>query len=98
MSTPQVLTSAQVAERLNLTTAAFHKRHRILREQHGFPPPVPGLGYRYDPEAITAWLARQRQAADPVPAPAPAAANDAAPVDWSEVLAKRAAALAAGRR
>jgi len=50
---------AQVAERLAMSPAAFAARRRRLEEDHGFPPPVPGLGRRWDPQAIEAWLARQ---------------------------------------
>jgi hypothetical protein len=51
--------AAQVADRLAMTPAAFCARRRRLEEDHGFPPPVPGLGRRWNPAAIEAWLAQQ---------------------------------------
>jgi hypothetical protein len=51
--------AAQVADRLAMTPAAFNARRRRLEADHGFPPPVPGLGRRWNPAAIEAWLAAQ---------------------------------------
>lgn len=65
--------AAQVAERLALTPAAFCQRRRQLEDRHGFPPPVPGLGRRWNPAAIEAWLAQQ---AGGVPDPAAATPED----------------------
>jgi hypothetical protein len=50
----------QVAEALGLTPGAFSARRRRLEEEHGFPPPVAGVGRRWDPAAIEAWLDAQR--------------------------------------
>jgi predicted DNA-binding transcriptional regulator AlpA len=86
---PQVLTIPQVAATLGLTTAAFYKRHHKLREQHGVPPPLPGLGHRWDPAAIAAWIGRQ---GNPTAAETPPPAND---IDvWQQRLDERAARLA----
>jgi hypothetical protein len=49
--------AAQVADRLAMTPAAFNARRRRLEADHGFPPPVPGLGRRWNPAAIEGWLA-----------------------------------------
>jgi predicted DNA-binding transcriptional regulator AlpA len=51
--------AAQVAERLAMTPAAFRQRRRRLETDHGFPSPVPGLGLRWNPVSIEAWLARE---------------------------------------
>lgn len=51
--------AAQVAERLAMTPGAFCQRRRRLEAEHGFPAPVPGLGRRWNPAAIEAWLAVQ---------------------------------------
>jgi hypothetical protein len=51
--------AAQVADRLAMTPAAFNARRRRLEADHGFPPPVPGLGRRWNPAAIEGWLASQ---------------------------------------
>ncbi len=84
-----VLTTAEVAARLGMSVPTFHRRQAALKREHGFPGPVPGLGHRYDPEAIRAWLARKRQPDTPAPVQAENTAND-----WSTVLAERAARLA----
>jgi predicted DNA-binding transcriptional regulator AlpA len=58
-----LLTAHQVAELLALGgPRSFAQRRRRL-EGLGFPPPVPGLGRRWDPAAIAAWLAAKRGAA-----------------------------------
>jgi predicted DNA-binding transcriptional regulator AlpA len=58
-----LLTAHQVAMALALDSAlSFHRRRRALEADHGFPEPVPGLGLRWDPAAIEAWLARRRGA------------------------------------
>ena len=73
---------------LGLSYAAFTKRHRVLREQHAFPLPLKGLGHRWDPEAIAAWITCQRHAE-----PAAQQANDDDD-EWGRTLDKRAAQLA----
>jgi hypothetical protein len=63
---PQALwQAAQVAERLAMTPAAFRQRRRRLEEVHGFPAPIAGLGQRWHPAAIEAWLARRSGGAGP---------------------------------
>lgn len=74
----------QVAERLAISPAAFRQRRRRLEEEHGFPPPVPGLGRRWNPAAIEAWIA---QATGGIP--------DSLPVSAEDILISRARALAA---
>lgn len=76
---------AQVADRLALTPAAFRARRRRLEADHGFPPPVPGLGLRWDGLAVEAWLARNRDQAGSI----------CQPVSVEDVLIARARALAA---
>ena len=84
---PQVLTCSQVAQLLNMKLPTFYPRQRSLIEVHGFPPPVPGLGRRWDPQAIAAWIARQ---SGTTAAPTPAANEDD---DWAAKLDGRAAAF-----
>jgi hypothetical protein len=62
----RLLTAHQVAEILALDgPRAFAQRRRRLEEEHGFPPPVPGVGQRWDPLAIEAWRRRIRGEAAP---------------------------------
>lgn len=83
----QLLTLHQVAVLLGLPGArSLVARRRQLEEEHGFPPPVPGLGLRWDPVAIDAWLARHR----------PAEATPAATAEAILVQRARAMAGAAG--
>lgn len=57
----RLLTAHQVAELLALDgPRAFAQRRRRLEAEHGFPPPVPGVGQRWDPLAIEAWRRRIR--------------------------------------
>jgi predicted DNA-binding transcriptional regulator AlpA len=76
--------AAQVADRLGISPAAFAQRRRRLEDDHGFPPPVPGLCRRWNPAAIEAWLARQ---AGGIP--------DSLLVDPENILIARARAMAA---
>lgn len=83
----QLLTAHQVAMTLALDSAmSFHRRRRCLEAEHGFPAPVPGLGLRWDPAAIDAWLGRQRGAA-------PAAADEGV----ESLLVARARAIGEAR-
>lgn len=58
----RLITATQVADLLNLGRRAFLARRRWLEAEHDFPPPVRGLPDRWDPTAIEAWLAGQRDA------------------------------------
>jgi hypothetical protein len=62
---PALLTATQVAEILAITRRAFLARRRGLEQRHNFPAAVAGLPDRWDPAAIDAWLAAQRQATMP---------------------------------
>ncbi|MBR0651376.1 hypothetical protein GXW78_17010 [Roseomonas terrae] len=73
----------QVADRLALSPAAFAARRRRLEDEHGFPGPVPGLGRRWNPAAVEAWLARQ---AGGIP--------DSQPETPEDILISRARAMA----
>lgn len=96
-----LLTAAEVAARLRPGSAGaldwFYRRKKGLIADHGFPPPVPGCGNRWDPAALDRWLdAQDPRAPKPAAAPAaPAAANDE--TDWTAILAARGQAIAAGR-
>lgn len=65
---PRLLTTAEVAEGLGVPLTTFYRTVAYLRAARGFPVPV--LSGRYDPEAVTAWLARQRTEAMPFPSAA----------------------------
>ena len=91
----RLYTTSDVALALNIPLNRLYRTIRVLRTQHGFPQPVPGLGSLYDPLAIDAWLARQRAASLPPGAAQPAAEPDG--IDgWQAELDRRAALL--GRR
>jgi predicted DNA-binding transcriptional regulator AlpA len=66
-SFPALLTLTQIAAQLGVPVSALYRNMSGLRAC-GFPRPVAGCGRRYDPEAIAAWLARQRTAPS-VPSP-----------------------------
>lgn len=56
-----LLTAADLARFLRRTVPWVHRHHALLVDQHGFPPPLPGLGgLRWDPAAVEAWLVRLR--------------------------------------
>ncbi len=74
-----LLTQRQVAEWLGHSLDWFRRNRVRLVQEQAFPPPVPGLGQRWDPQAITAWLAHWRGVA-------PAPDSD----DWENILAARA--------
>ena len=57
MSGRLLLRAPEVAALLGMSVRAFHAARARLRDR-GFPAPVPGMGPRYDPRAIEAWLAR----------------------------------------
>lgn len=77
-----LLTQRQVAEWLGHSLDWFRRHRARLTAEQGFPAPVPGLGRRWDPAAITAWLARYRGVAPPVESG-----------DWDNILAARACTL-----
>jgi predicted DNA-binding transcriptional regulator AlpA len=93
---PRLLTLSDIAAQLGVSLPALYRRMSLLRAQ-GFPRPLPGLGRRYDPAAVAAWIAR---ASAPVP-PAPLATAPDAIEPWQAELDRRAAAMATashGRR
>ena len=84
---------AGVALRLGRSLKWVHRNIRTLRDRHGFPKPLPGVGL-YDPAAIDAWMARQRGAA---PVVSGVVTMETQPVDYAALLDARAAGLAARR-
>lgn len=83
-----LLTAHQVAQLLALPgPRSFSARRRRL-EAEGFPPPVPGLGLRWDPVAIDAW--RQR-----VAGMAPIGADQVAGAEAELIARARAVAMQA---
>ena len=85
----RVLTGADVADLLRVSKAWFRSHRAELQRDHGFPLTVPGLRDRYDPLAIEAWFARQRDGA------APPADAEPPPSDWDALLDARALGQAA---
>ena len=79
-----------VAEELGRSLGWLHRHIRELREKHGFPRPLQGIGL-YDPLAIDAWIARQRAEA----APQSPAADGPAADDWGAILDRRAKQIGA---
>lgn len=104
----RLLSYADVAACLAVTRSWLHRNRRALAVQHGFPPPVPGMGLRWDPLAIDAWLATQRQEnkeklfasfADEEEAKMHRPLSEAEQIaDERAELSRRAAALGRGRR
>jgi predicted DNA-binding transcriptional regulator AlpA len=90
---PRLLTVQDMAQALGVSMSAMYRALPVLADA-GFPQPLPGLGKRWDPEAVAAWLA-SRRTAPPAPPPAPPAA---APEDdiatWQRLLDGRAADIA----
>jgi predicted DNA-binding transcriptional regulator AlpA len=80
----QLLTAPEVAAALGYRYGWFMKHRARLEGEHAFPPPVDGLGLRWDPAAIGDWLDARRAASR---AAAGAAAED--------ILIARARAMAA---
>jgi predicted DNA-binding transcriptional regulator AlpA len=60
---PLLARAPEVAALLDMSLASFRSAKRNLLAR-GFPPPVPGLGKRWDVEAIRDWLASQRAPKD----------------------------------
>lgn len=85
-----LLTFPEVAERLGVPLNSLYRNHRVLREEHGFPAPVPGLGRRWDPQAIENWLATQRGEPVPIGQLLPPDTTTAEVFDWQQELDRRA--------
>lgn len=73
----------EIAAMLGCTPRGFARRRRAL-EAAGFPAPLPGLGMRWDIQAVEAWISAQSGA--------PGAAD---PGGIEARLIERAAAMAA---
>lgn len=96
MRTPEpLLTFQDLAQRLGVSVQRLYRQHRELREQHGFPPPVAGMGRLWDPRAIENWLASQRGEAVPIGTllPPEPPELEAVVIDWKTELDRRAAAM-----
>lgn len=74
--------------------AWFYKHWQMLVATRGFPPPVEGLGKRWDPVAVHWWL-DQRLPIELRP-PAPAIDDGSRAGELADELDRRAAAIAAG--
>lgn len=86
-----LLPLAAVALKLGVSRERFYKRWKAMVAEHGFPPPVPGCGKRWDPVAIRRWLDAQMPAHLRPPV---AAAAEAEAADLAAELRERARALA----
>jgi len=53
------LTIDQLLAKLQKTKEWWYRNHRNLKEKHGFPPTLPGMGRCWDPAAIEAWQTSQ---------------------------------------
>lgn len=87
----KLLTMRQVGERLGHGYHWFRKRRFKLEREDGFPKPVRGVGLRWDPAAIDAWLAAQRE---PQGQTASRVEVTIQPPDYAEQLDRRAADIA----
>ena len=85
------LTPSQVAERLSITLARFRRIIKRLRDNEGFPQPLPGIG-RYDPLAIDRWR-RERAGLVPVLEPPSTAATDDEVAEAQRRMDQRAASF-----
>ena len=74
--------------------AWFYKHWQMLVATRGFPPPVEGLGKRWDPVAVHWWL-DQRLPLELRP-PAPARQDDPLAAELAKELDRCAGAIAAG--
>jgi hypothetical protein len=79
----RVACADEIAAMLGCKPRAFHARRARLVAA-GFPPPLPGLGWRWDIQAVEAWISAQSGA--------PGAAD---PGGIEARLIERAAAMAA---
>jgi predicted DNA-binding transcriptional regulator AlpA len=55
----KLLTVRELADRIDRTAGYIYRNWRRLVAEEGFPPPVRGLGNRWDPVAVDAWLDAQ---------------------------------------
>lgn len=78
-----LLDAAGVAQKLRHSRDWFYRQYPGLL-QRGFPEPVPGMGRRWDPAAINAWLDQQANPGPP----------RKAPDELDQLLERRAARLA----
>jgi predicted DNA-binding transcriptional regulator AlpA len=53
-----LMTLGEVAGTLRKSRDWFYRHRRILEQVHGFPRPVRGTGWRWDPLEIEQWLDR----------------------------------------
>ena len=87
------LNAQQTAEdQLGVSLDWFNRNWKNLIADHGFPPPLAGLGRRWDPVAIAAW----KDAQIPAHLKPPPAAEHTNVIDLSAELADRARQLAGG--
>lgn len=84
------LTLPELAERMGKPLGWMRQNLARVRRERGFPDPIPGFGYVWDPAAVDAWLARQRA---PAPVSAPGG-TDLTDDEWSDRLDQRALAMA----
>ncbi len=83
-----LLDTVGLARRLGRTPEWFYRHKDELMDVHGFPPPVTGLGNRWDPVAIDRWLDRQLPEHLRLPTN-PAELQKAEQDYWTQVLHER---------
>jgi hypothetical protein len=93
---PYLLRAREVANLMGVPFKTLQRQLPKLQAEHGFPRPLPGLGRRYDPGAIVAWLNRMAVAGErPAGAPDPdAAASPGDLAGWQDELDRRADQIA----
>ncbi len=96
MTERALLNMAEVARKLGRSVEWFYRNRRRLEREHGFPASIAGLGKRWDPAAIDAWLDRQ-MAPELRRARAAPGSADGEPgeiIDWEHELGRRARRIA----
>ncbi len=92
-----VTTRTMVQLLLGQTMQWWYRHGRQLREEHGFPKPLPGFGRRkWDPRHVDAWLlARMPLELQPAPVPLDPPPAPSTPPDATSDPAARARKLQA---
>ena len=86
-----LLDLAGLAQLLGRTVPWLHRHIRRLRDQHGFPRPLPVIN-RYDRQAVRAWIYRQQTGTTDSHGNPPSADPH-----WTALLDMRAASLPSKR-
>lgn len=71
------LDPAGVAAELKIPEGRFRRKWRRMVRDEGFPSPLPGLGLRWSPRMVEAWIATGGQPAPAAPIAAPSYIDEA---------------------